>query len=196
MSDLEFISFSNVNIFHDWLQKNYEKSPGIWMIFYKKHTKIACITYEEALDESLCFGWIDSIIKKIDSTKYARKFTPRKGIKNWSPINKRKVIELIKSGRMNEAGLKKIDSYLESGKIDWGNEITIKKPKNEIALPDHILKEFARDEQALSNFKKLSKTNQHQYILWIMNARRAETIRNRIEESVELLKKNQKLGLR
>jgi uncharacterized protein YdeI (YjbR/CyaY-like superfamily) len=196
MQELEYMHFKNKSVFHDWLQLNHEKSPGIWMIYYKKHTHIECIDYDEALDEALCFGWIDSIIKKIDDDKYARKFTPRTNTSNWSVINKKKVIHLLKSGRMNEAGLRKIDVYLKTGKIDWENEAVIEKTIKEIEIPDYLLNELARNEPALSNFTKLSATNQRQYTLWITNAKRPETIQKRLEESIALLKENKKLGLK
>jgi uncharacterized protein YdeI (YjbR/CyaY-like superfamily) len=196
MKELEFIHFKNTNSFHKWLQKNHKKCPGIWMVYYKKHTNTECISYDEALDEALCFGWIDSIIKKIDDDKYARKFTPRIDTKNWSDTNKKKINGLVKSGRMTEAGLNKIDIYLKTGKLEWGNKGSKEKTKKEIAIPDHILNAFARNEPALRNFNELSASCQRQYLLWIMNAKRAETIQKRIDESVVLLKKNKKLGLK
>jgi uncharacterized protein YdeI (YjbR/CyaY-like superfamily) len=196
MKDLDNIHFKNSLQFRQWLEDNHDKSPGIWMIFYKKHTKKENILYEEALDEALCFGWIDSIIKRIDNEKYLRKFTPRTNTENWSDANKSKVVKLIKNGRMNEAGLKKIDSYLKTGKVDWDKE-TIKNEKiKELKIPDFIKKEFARNEPALTNFNNLAPTYKEHYIYWISSAKRDDTIRKRLDESIELLKENKKLGLK
>lgn len=115
----ELIEFGNGQMMHDWFLKNHFSNPGIWIVFYKKSTGKGGITHQEALDEALCFGWIDSTIKSLDQERYAIKFTPRKNISLWSDLNKRKVLELIKKGRMQEAGLKKIDVYIKTGKVEW-----------------------------------------------------------------------------
>ena len=94
MKELEYIHFETRESFRSWLQENHDISPGIWLIFYKQHLNIKTIKYDEALNEALCFGWIDSIIKKIDDNKYARKFTPRTDTTKWSEINKKKVVAL------------------------------------------------------------------------------------------------------
>lgn len=196
MKELDHIYFNNRESFRCWLEKNFDKSSGIWMIFYKKNVNINCIKYNEALEESLCFGWIDSIIKKIDNEKYARKFTPRTNISKWSELNKKIVIDLMKKGRMTEEGLKKIDIYLKTGNVDWNNTGSNDKGTKEFNVPDFILEEFAENEPALTNFNNLAQTHKMHYILWIKNAKREETINKRLKESTELLKENKKLGLR
>lgn len=197
MKDLNHIFFKTQKSFRDWLRKNHDRNPGIWIIFYKKHTTINGMSYREALEEALCFGWIDSIVKKIDDDQYVRKFTPRKNIKNWSDLNKKIVIGLIQTGKMTEAGLKKIDIYLETGKVDWKIEEPQKvKNKPEFNVPDYILLEFGKNEPALTNFQALTKTNKQYYIGWITSAKRDETILKRLQESIDLLKENKKLGLK
>jgi uncharacterized protein YdeI (YjbR/CyaY-like superfamily) len=197
MRELEHIYFDSRGSFRSWLEKNHHKSLGIWMIFYKKHVNIECIKYNEALEEALCFGWIDSIIKKVDDNQYLRKFTPRTNKSKWSELNKKIVLSLIEKGKMTEEGLKKIDVYLKSGKIDWeSNDLKEDKRKKEFDVPDFILKEFAQNEPALTNFNNLTRTYQRHYILWITSAKREETILNRLKESIELLKENRKLGLK
>ncbi len=167
------------------------------MIFYKKHVNIDCIEYNEALEEALCFGWIDSIIKKVDDDQYLRKFTPRTNVSKWSDLNKRMLLSLINEDKMTEAGLKKIDIYLKTGKVDWD----VKSPKRanekkEFHIPDFILKELVKNEPALTNFNNLAQTYKRHYILWITDAKREETILSRLKESIELLKENRKLGLK
>ena len=103
MTELEHKYFNNRKSFRNWLEKNHANSPGIWMIYYKKHSDTQCIEYNEALEEALCFGWIDSIIKKVDDDTYVRKFTPRTNISQWSDLNKRTVLSLIEKGKMTEA---------------------------------------------------------------------------------------------
>jgi uncharacterized protein YdeI (YjbR/CyaY-like superfamily) len=92
MKELEQIYFNNRESFRSWLMKNHDNCRGIWIIFYKKEIKIECIKYYEALEEALCFGWIDSIIKKTDDNKYVRKFTPRTNTIKWSDLNKKTVL--------------------------------------------------------------------------------------------------------
>jgi uncharacterized protein YdeI (YjbR/CyaY-like superfamily) len=89
-----------------WLERNHAASRGVWLHFHKKHTGKASITYPEALDEALCFGWIDSIVRRIDADIYARKFTPRTNEKNWSARNLGHMQRLIDAGRMTEAGIR------------------------------------------------------------------------------------------
>lgn len=196
MKELEHIYFNSNKSFRSWLQKNHNKSLGIWIIFYKKHVNAECIKYNEALEEALCFGWIDSIIKKIDNDQYARKFTPRTNTTKWSELNKKIVIALIKKGKMTEEGLKKIDIYLKTGKVDWENKVLKEKETKEFDIPDFIMEEFAKNEPALTNFNNLAPTYKRHYLLWILTAKKEETVLNRLKESIGLLKENKKLGLK
>jgi len=197
MTELEHIYFNNRESFRDWLEKNHDKSPGVWMIYYKKHLNNECIRYNEALEEALCFGWIDSIIKKVDNDTYVRKFTPRTNITNWSDVNKRIVLSLIEKGKMTEAGLNKIDIYKKTGRVDWGNEeLNREKEKKALHVPEYILKAFAENEPALTNFNNLAPTYKRPFILWITTAKREETRLSRLQESIELLRENRRLGLK
>ncbi len=162
MKELEKIHFSTRESFRSWLEANHNKNFGIWIIFYKKHVNIECVAYNEALEEALCFGWIDSLIKRIDNDQYARKFTPRTNKTKWSEINKKLVISLINEGRMTEEGLKKIDVYVKTGSVDWVNvDLKNEKYKKEFDVPDFILKEFAKNEPALVNFNNLAQTHKN-----------------------------------
>jgi uncharacterized protein YdeI (YjbR/CyaY-like superfamily) len=194
MKDLEYIHFRNREEFRNWLQKKHDKSSGIWMVFYKKHTNTGCIKYPEALEEALCFGWIDSIVKKIDDDRYARKITPRKDTKKWSELNKKIVTGLIQRGKMTEAGLKKIGYSSETGVQNGKNPSH--KNSGEFEVPDFIIRELAGNEPALINFNKLAPSHKKYYILWITNAVKKETVQKRLKESIELLKQNKKLGLK
>jgi len=197
MRELEHIFFKNKVSFRSWLEKNYNESLGIWMIFYKKHKNIESIKYNEALEEALCFGWVDSIIKKVDEDQYVRKFTPRTNISNWSELNKKTVLSLIEKGKMTEAGLKKIDIYLKTGKVDWKiKKSKIERKEKDFHAPDFVLEAFAKNEPALTNFNNLAQTYKRHYIIWITYAKREETIQKRLKESIELLKENKKLGLK
>ncbi|MDX9947019.1 MAG: YdeI/OmpD-associated family protein [Bacteroidales bacterium] len=196
MRELEQVFFENRESLRSWLGKNHKESPGIWMIYYKKHTGTTCIEYREALEEALCFGWIDSTLRRIDDERYVRKFTPRTNTSNWSDVNKKLVVELIKKGKMTEAGLQKIDVWLKTGKVDWKLKSGQESKDKELQVPDYFLKALAENEPALANFKKLARSYKRQYILWITFAKREETIQKRMKEAVELLKENKLPGLR
>src|SRR5207248_6123233 len=92
-----------------WLARHHRTAPEIWLIYYKKHSGRPRIPYEDAVEEALCFGWIDSIVKAIDGETFAQKFTPRRDSSKWSALNRRRVRKLIQEGRMTEAGLAKIN---------------------------------------------------------------------------------------
>jgi uncharacterized protein YdeI (YjbR/CyaY-like superfamily) len=196
MKELEQIFFRNNVVFRNWLKKYHDKSPGVWLIFYKKHIKKESLYYKEALDVALCYGWIDSTVKKLDEEKYIQKFTPRTNLKNWSDNNKKKVNELIENGIMTEAGLKKIDIYLKTGKVDWEIKEPEIKEKKKLIIPESILKQLSKNEPALKNFNHLTPSQKRYFVEWITSAKREETIKKRLKETIVMLKNNQKLGLK
>ena len=175
----------------DWLSENHSKEAGIWLVFYKKETSKPTIAYEAAVEEALCFGWIDSIIKKIDAEKYARKFTPRSDKSKWSQLNKKRANKMIKKGRMTEVGLAKIKSAKK--KELWDKD---DRPRISLDIPPEFAKALARNKKAKENFDKLAPSYRKHYIGWITVAKRPETKKRRIEESIALLEKGQKLGLK
>lgn len=175
-----------------WLQKNHSKESALWLIFYKKETGKPSIDYESAVEEALCFGWIDSIVKKIDEEKYARKFTPRNNNSVWSDPNKSRVKKVIKEGRMTEFGLEKINAAKKSGA--WNKKI--EPPEISYDAPKEFISALNRNKKAKSNFDKFSPSVKRRYYMWINIAKKKETIERRIKESIELLSKNKELGLK
>ena len=176
----------------DWLAKNHDKEEnGIWLVFYKKKTNKPTLEYEEAVEDALCFGWIDSIIKKIDESKYARKFTPRRAGSMWSELNKKRAEKMIKQGRMTNAGLVKIKSAKKTG--IWDKD---PRPKISLDIPDEFATALAKNKKAKENFDKLALTYRRHYIGWVADAKRAETKKRRIAESIALLEQGKKLGLK
>ena len=115
-----------------WLENNHQNLNEVWLIFYKEHTGKPSISYDDALDEALCYGWIDSIIQKIDEEKYARKFTVRRNIRKWSDSNKRRVERLIKESRMTQFGLEKIDD------LKSFHHVTSENTKPTLQIPPEI----------------------------------------------------------
>jgi uncharacterized protein YdeI (YjbR/CyaY-like superfamily) len=174
-----------------WLEINHEFQDGVWLVFYKKETGKPTISYDEALDEALCYGWIDSIIKKIDESKYVRKFTKRNDESKWSEINKKKVEILIKEKRMTKFGLLKIEAAKLNGK--WFEK---DRPKVNFGNKDDFDLKLSKNKKALKFFSNLAPSFQKQYILWISTAKQEATKEKRIKESIRLLEKGQKLGLK
>jgi len=175
----------------DWLSQHHQSEAGIWLVFYKKVTSKPTIDYEDAVEEALCFGWIDSIIKKLDEKRYARKFTPRKDNSRWSQLNKKRVNKMIEQGRMTEAGLAKIKAAKKNG--CWNQEA---RPQISFEVPPEFAKALTRNKKAKEHFDLLAPTYRRHYIGWIITAKRPETRERRIAESIALLEKGEKLGLK
>lgn len=174
-----------------WLSEHHAGVAGIWLIFYKKETRQPTIDYEDAVEEALCFGWIDSIIKKIDNDRYVRKFTPRKDKSRWSALNKKRANKMIKEGRMTDLGLTKIKAAKKSGL--WEKD---GRPQISLDVPAELSKVLAQNKKAKENFDKLALSYRRQYIGWIAIAKKAETKKRRIEESITLLEKGKILGMK
>lgn len=182
---------TNRDQWRNWLSRHHATKAEIWLIFYKKETSKPTIPYEAAVEEALCFGWIDSIIKRVDGTKYARKFTPRKDNSNWSELNKKRANKMIKEGRMTDFGLAKIQTAKKTGLWDQDS-----RPQISLDIPPEFVKALARNKKAKENFDRLAPSYRKHYIGWIVVAKRAETKKRRIDESIALLEKGKKLGLK
>jgi uncharacterized protein YdeI (YjbR/CyaY-like superfamily) len=182
---------TNRDEWREWLYENHATKAGIWLVFYKKETSMPTIAYEAAVEEALCFGWIDSIIKKIDAARYARKFTSRTDKSKWSQLNKKRADKMIKQGKMTRIGLAKIKEAKKTG-------LWAKDPRPQILLdvPPVFAKALARNKKAKENFGKLAPSYRKHYIGWITVAKRLETKKRRIDESIALLEKGKKLGLK
>jgi len=188
---MKFFECKSKEDWRNWLKENHKKENEIWLVFHKVKKGKYFLSYDFAVEEALCYGWIDSIIKKIDNEKYCRKFTVRKEKSNWSESNKKRVEKLVKEKRMKPAGQRLVDIAKETG--TW----------NKNTLPDvsqEISKEFEtelnKNTSAKKFFNSLSRTDQKYFILWINSAKRETTKTKRISESVSKLLKQEKLGLK
>ena len=181
----------NRDKWREWLGRHYATESGIWLVFYKKGTSKPTIDYEAAVEEALCFGWIDGIIKRIDDEKYVRKFTPRKAKSYWSELNKKRAGKMIKEGRMTTAGLAKIESAKKTGLWEQTG-----RPKISLDMPLEFTKALDKNKRAKENFEQLAPSYRRNYIGWIQAAKRDETKKKRIKESVLLLAKGKRLGLK
>jgi uncharacterized protein YdeI (YjbR/CyaY-like superfamily) len=174
-----------------WLAKHHEQEKELWLIFYKKHTGRAGLVYEEAVQEALCFGWIDGIRKRIDDEKHTMRFSPRRKNSVWSETNKKRVAKMIAEERMTEVGLDKVEAAKRNGQ--WDNA-SVQRPTPDV--PSALMKALARNKAARRNFEKLAPSYRRQYIWWIAIAKRDETRRQRVAEAVRLLAENKKLGMK
>ncbi len=172
-----------------WLAKNHTSEREVWVVFPKKQTGEICMSYKESVEEALCHGWIDSIVKRIDEKTFARKFTPRTDNQNWSELNKRRVAKLIQEGRMTEIGLAKV-SYSNA-------ELQPRKSKPETpSIPAFVEQGLHKKKEAWENFMRLPPSHKRNYVLWISSAKREETRAKRLQEAIQLLTQNKKLGLK
>ena len=175
-----------------WLAENHDQEKdGIWVVFNKKQPGRPSLEYEESVEEALCFGWIDSLIKRISDDTYCRKFTPRKDGGRWSNTNKGRVDKLIQEGRMTEFGLAKIEAAKQSG--SWAGD---PRPVISMTIPKEVSEALARNRRARAFFERLAPTYRKQFIGWIVTAKRPETRAKRLEETLALLTKGEKLGLK
>jgi uncharacterized protein YdeI (YjbR/CyaY-like superfamily) len=175
-----------------WLARNHEQEKdGVWLVFHKKNTSKPSLGYEEAVEEALCYGWIDSIIKRIDEHAYCRKFTPRKADSLWSNANKQRVEKVTKEGRMTEFGQAKVDIAKNSGR--WAVD---PQPVIAMDVPPELAEALGRNKSAKEFFEKLAPTYRRQFIGWVIMAKRPETKAMRVRESLALLARGEKLGLK
>ena len=175
----------------DWLTQNHDEGAGIWLVFFKKHTGKPTLEYDAAVEEALCFGWIDSIIKKLDEERYVRKFTPRKPESRWSASNQKRIEKLITQGRMHESGMLSVQKAKESGLWEKTD-----RPMISFEIPEEFGSALATNEKAKVFFDQLAPTYQKQFIGWVSIAKRQETRDRRVRESIALLEQGQKLGLK
>src|SRR5262245_12955695 len=159
-----------------WLAKHHASSPGIWLVRYRQHTSVKAMPYEDVVREALCFGWVDSLIKRLDDDRYAIKVTPRKPTSKWSDVNRRRWNELEAAGLLAAPGL---------AAAPTGNRYA---PRPRIPqLPAYIARAIKTNLEAWRHFQSLAPTCRRDFVVWIHTAKRPETRERRIRESIELL---------
>jgi uncharacterized protein YdeI (YjbR/CyaY-like superfamily) len=184
---LPTLEFTSPKTFETWLAKNHEKTKGLWLKIFKKDSGIKTITYAEALDVALCYGWIDGQKQSFDESAWLQKFTPRSAKSIWSKINTGHVERLIKEGRMKPAGLKAI----EQAKADGRWERAYDSPGN-VTIPEDFLKELRKNKKAEAFFKTLNKTNLFSISFRLQTAKKQETKEKRMKQIIEMLSKGEK----
>ena len=176
-----------------WLDKHHETKTEIWLIFHKTHTGVANVPYGDTVEEALCFGWIDSLIRRLDDDRYARKFTPRRPGSVWSESNKARVERMIAQGRMTEAGMAFVDEAKATG--EWTRRRERPKVSSD-AVPVELQTALDASPRAAETFHALAPTYRKQYILWIATAKRPETRKRRTREAIAKLERGERLGLK
>lgn len=186
--DLPIRAFTSQAAFHRWLHTNHARSPGIWLRFYKKTSGVTSVTYAEALDEALCYGWIDGQLRSFDEQSYLRRFTPRRPRSVWSQINVGHVERLIALGRMHAAGLRQVEAAKADGR--WARAYA---PAREMKVPQDFLDALARHRKARVFFETLNRTHRFAIAYRVQSATRPETRARRIAEIIARLKEGRTL---
>ncbi len=184
-ADLPALHVTSRRQWRSWLTRHHTSSPGVWLVFFKAHTGEKSIPYEEMVREALCVGWIDSLVKRLDASRYAIKVTPRKPTSKWSDINRKRWAELKASGLLKPAGLAAAPT----------NNTYAPRPIIP-QLPVYIAKALKTNSGAWKFFRALAPTYRRDFVVWIHIAKRPETRARRIRESIELLAAGKKLGLK
>jgi uncharacterized protein YdeI (YjbR/CyaY-like superfamily) len=185
MEPKEKLYFTNRKDWRAWLEKNYDKKKEVWLIYYKKYTREKTIPYDDAVEEALCFGWIDSTVKRIDDRKHMQRYTPRNLKSVWSKYNIARVKKMIKEGKMTEIGLEK---------YEYGMKHNLQAPDTDkdVKIPEDLHNALEKEKKAFENFYNLAPSYRIMYIYWIISAKKEETRKRRIDKAVQLLKESKK----
>ena len=180
----ELIYFPDRKKFRKWLEKYHAKKKDVWLLYFKAHTGKKRIPYDDAVEEAICFGLIDTTVKRIDDEKFAQRYTPRNPKSSWSETNLARAGKMIKEGKMTKSGFEKL-----------GDALKKKITKKNIALIPKDLKEALKKKpNALENYMKYPPSHKRHYLWWIEDAKREETRERRIKKVVGFALKNKKLG--
>ncbi len=169
-----------------WLREHHDAVAGIWLVFHKRHTGVGCLAYDDAVEEALCYGWIDSILKRLDDERYVRKFTPRKAGSRWSTANRRRHADLEVRGRLAAPGRERAPTERS------GDSPRRAGP----GLPAYLERALKANPRAWAHFRQLAPSRQRNYVGWIDSAKREETRERRLREALEVLAAGGKLGMK
>lgn len=181
------MQFATVDEWHDWLEKHHSTEKELWLILYKRRAASKGLYYQEALNEALCFGWIDGTLRRIDDEKHMIRFSPRRSRSIWSKANRARAERLIAQGRMAEAGLTKIEQAKANG--EWYREFS-----NEAGpiVPADLIEALNGNKTAKKNFESFPPSLKQQFAYWITSAKRNDTRNNRIRKTVEIAERNER----
>jgi uncharacterized protein YdeI (YjbR/CyaY-like superfamily) len=172
-----------------WLEGHHDSESEVWLVFHKQRTGVESIAYSDALDEALCFGWVDSLVKRLDEARYARRFTPRKADSRWSTINRKRYAALKAAGRLKPGGI-------ERAPTDRGYGPRPPRFQMPATIPRYIEAALRKEPTAWRYFQELAPSHRRRYVGWIESAKREETKARRLQEAVRLLTAGKLLGLK
>ncbi|WP_310379140.1 YdeI/OmpD-associated family protein [Flavobacterium sp.] len=184
MEDKEQYYFKNAIEWRHWLHENHHLSKGIYLIFYRVNSANESMRWEEAVQVALCYGWIDSTVKKLDEERRKQMFTPRKDKSVWSKLNKTYIEKLLKENLIHESGLAKINTAKQNGSWEALDAV------ENLLIPEDLLLAFEQQKMAFDNYNKFSPSYRKSYLYWLNQAKRQETRNTRIKEIIELCQKN------
>jgi len=187
-NELPIIPFESPLQWEQWLEVNHTDENGIWLKFFKKGSSVPSVTYEQALDEALCYGWIDGQKKTFDEQSYLIKFTPRRAKSIWSKKNIEHVARLYKQGKMKSRGI----NEAERAKADGRWEQAYDSPSN-MKIPDDFLQQLTKNKKAKAFFDTLNKTNTYAIMWRLQTAKKPETREKRMKEILEMLSQGKKI---
>ena len=170
----------------DWLAANHDGLEGVWFVYYKKSAGKPRVGYDEAVEEALCFGWIDSLPRKVDEARSKLLFTPRKAKSVWSKLNKERIEKLIENGSMTGVGLRKIEAAKKDGSWDALNA------SDNLEIGEDLQKAFSENRAAEENFSAFPASVKKAILQWIGSAKRDETRKARIEKTVSMAARNKR----
>ena len=170
---------------HKWLMENGEREKEVWLIYYKKHTGKPRVPYNEAVEEAICFGWIDSTIRRLDDDRFCQRFTPRKKGSSWSEHNIRRANQMIKDGKITKPGLTLFNEWKSRNE-----QVNRQAPTQSLTPPDELMQALNMNKVALKNFAQIPPSCKRNYIRWIIDAKKEETRLRRIEKAVVMIEKN------
>lgn len=184
METSEIIFVETIEDLQDWLAKNYINKTSFWLCKWKKLPNKPYITYDEMVDELICFGWVDSLPKSFNEEKTMHRISPRNPKSNWSKVNKERVIRLTQQGKMKPSGEKLVALAKENGAWDFLNDVEA------LVIPDDLAKAFELNEGAKYYYERFPKSSKRNILEWIKNAKQSATRNKRIEEAVKKASQN------
>lgn len=187
---MEPLRFDSPDSWREWLKANYTRKKGLWIVIQKVKSPNIGVKYDDALDEALCYGWIDGKMTRLDDNEFKQWFSPRRKNSPWSKRNRDKVIKLIEEGRMMPSGLKEIEKAKENGR--WEAAYSSRDPP---VMSDAMLEALKANITAYENFMAFPNSAKTMYIYWVNDAKRDATKIRRITKVVERSIENKKPGI-
>jgi uncharacterized protein YdeI (YjbR/CyaY-like superfamily) len=186
-NEMPVLSFASSEEWSKWMEENHAKSNGVWLRFFKKDSGEKTVTYSEALEEALCYGWIDGQVNKFDDQSYIQRFTPRRPKSIWSKRNTEKAERLIREGRMKKAGMEQVELAKADGRWQQAYDSS-----TNMKLPEDFLQELSKNKKAKTFFEGLNKANLYAIAWRLQTAKKPETREKRLNEILAMMREGKK----